>query len=43
MFDDQAYTFDPQVWASRHHMGKAVAAAGLVGAGYALLRGRGRS
>ncbi|MGW4873987.1 SDR family NAD(P)-dependent oxidoreductase [Streptomyces chartreusis] len=42
VFDDQAYTFDPQVWASRHHMGKAVADAGLVGAGYALLRGRGR-
>ncbi|MFG1664650.1 SDR family oxidoreductase [Streptomyces sp. Y7] len=41
VFDDQAHTFDPQVWASRHHMGKAVAAASLVGAGYALLRRRG--
>lgn len=40
VFDDQAHAFDPQVWASRHYMGKAVAAAGLVGAGYVLLRRR---
>ncbi|MER7775837.1 hypothetical protein ABTZ21_12620 [Streptomyces sp. NPDC096191] len=36
VFGEQAHTFDPQVWASRHHVGKAVAAAG-----FALLRRRG--
>ncbi|MEU5201560.1 SDR family oxidoreductase [Streptomyces pseudogriseolus] len=41
VFDDQAHSFDPQVWASRHHLGKAAAVAGLAGAGYALLRRRG--
>ncbi|NEC28194.1 SDR family oxidoreductase [Streptomyces sp. SID8111] len=40
VFDDQEHGFDPQVWASRHHLGKAVALAGLAGAGYALVRRR---
>jgi NAD(P)-dependent dehydrogenase (short-subunit alcohol dehydrogenase family) len=38
VFDHQAHAVSPQQWASRHHLGKAVAAAGLTGAGYALLR-----
>ncbi len=40
VFDEQAHAFDPQVWASRHRVGEAAALAGLVGAGYALLRRR---
>lgn len=43
VFDDQAYGFSPQEWASRHHVGRAVAVAGLAGAGYAVLRRRGGS
>ncbi|MFB7653428.1 MULTISPECIES: SDR family oxidoreductase [unclassified Streptomyces] len=42
VFDDQAYARSPQTWASRHHVGKAVAAASLAGAGYAALRRRAR-
>ncbi|MFE0207087.1 SDR family oxidoreductase [Streptomyces sp. NPDC058985] len=42
VFDRQAYTHSPQTWASRHHLGKALAAAGLAGAGYAALRRRSR-
>ncbi|MFG2322770.1 hypothetical protein [Streptomyces sp. NPDC048568] len=41
VFDDQAYDRSPQAWASRHHVGRAVVAAGLAGAGYAALRRRG--
>lgn len=40
VFDEQAHSFDPQIWASRHPVA-AAAAAGLAGAGYALLRRRG--
>jgi NAD(P)-dependent dehydrogenase (short-subunit alcohol dehydrogenase family) len=40
VFDEQAHTFDPQVWASRRHLGRAATVAGLAGAGYALLRRR---
>lgn len=38
VFDDRAHASSPQLWASRHRVGQAVAAAGLTGAGYALLR-----
>ncbi|MEU3137701.1 SDR family oxidoreductase [Streptomyces sp. NPDC006854] len=41
VFEGRAHNFDPQVWASRHHLGKAAVVAGLVGGGYALLRHRG--
>ncbi|WP_436840990.1 SDR family oxidoreductase [Streptomyces bobili] len=42
-FDDQAYSASPQSWASRHHAGRTVAAAGIAGAGYAALRRYARS
>ncbi|MFH8487758.1 SDR family oxidoreductase [Streptomyces longisporoflavus] len=42
VFDDRAHARSPQLWASRHYIGQAVAAAGLAGAGYAVLRRRGR-
>ncbi|MFI6012561.1 SDR family oxidoreductase [Streptomyces sp. NPDC051243] len=38
MFNDQAHAASPQQWASRHHIGRAVAVAGAAGAGYALTR-----
>ncbi|MFJ1812516.1 MULTISPECIES: SDR family oxidoreductase [unclassified Streptomyces] len=38
VFDDRAHASSPQLWAGRHHVGRAVAAAGVVGAGYAVLR-----
>ncbi|MEU6810112.1 SDR family oxidoreductase [Streptomyces sp. NPDC046831] len=38
VFDDRAHASSPQQWASRHHVAQAAAAAGLAGAGYALLR-----
>ncbi|MGA5454346.1 SDR family oxidoreductase [Streptomyces umbrinus] len=38
VFDDRAHASSPQLWASRHHVGHAVAAAGVAGAGYAVLR-----
>ncbi|CAM5562801.1 MULTISPECIES: SDR family oxidoreductase [Streptomyces] len=40
VFDAQAHTADPQIWAARH-LGRTAALAGLAGAGYALLRRRG--
>ncbi|MEU8844830.1 SDR family oxidoreductase [Streptomyces sp. NPDC048564] len=40
VFDDQAHAASPQQWASRHHVGRAVAVAGIVGAGYAVMRYR---
>ncbi len=43
VFDDMAHGTDPQVWASRHHLGTAAAVAGLAAAGYAALRRRGGS
>lgn len=38
VFDDQAHASSPQAWAGRHRVGRALAAAGLAGAGYAVLR-----
>ncbi|WP_329201815.1 MULTISPECIES: SDR family oxidoreductase [unclassified Streptomyces] len=38
VFDEQAHAFSLQLWASRHYVGQALAAAGLAGAGYAVLR-----
>ncbi|MEV5885195.1 SDR family oxidoreductase [Streptomyces sp. NPDC052020] len=38
VFDDQAHASSPQAWAGRHHVGRILTAAGLAGAGYAVLR-----
>ncbi|MFF9391644.1 SDR family oxidoreductase [Streptomyces griseoluteus] len=38
VFDDRAHASSPQQWASRHHLGKAVMAAGITAAGCAAMR-----
>ncbi len=37
-FDEEAHTADPQVWASRHHVGRVAAVTGVAAAGYYAVR-----